>query len=116
MAMRYWRRRIRAFALTWGVLQVALPFAILFADAQSATAGAGEVKIHVEAADSTACQPVHTDECALCRFLSQNNAPTPRESLPVVLASAGFPATDSPRACGSAVIQRLPDSRAPPRA
>jgi hypothetical protein len=114
--MRFWRRRIRALALTWGVLQFALPFAILFADAESATASTGQVKIHVEATESSACQPVHTDECALCRFLSQNNAPTPRESLPVVLASAGFPASDAPRVSGSAAIQRLPDSRAPPRA
>jgi hypothetical protein len=116
MTMRFWRRRIRSFALTWGVLQFALPFAILFADAQSAAASVGQVKIHIESADTAACQPVHTDECALCRFLSQNNAPTPRETLPVVLASAGFPATDAPRVSCSAAVQRLPDSRAPPRA
>jgi len=114
--MRFWRRRIRALALTWGVLQFALPFAILFADAASAGASAGRVKIHVESAETNGCQPVHSDECALCRFLSQNNASTPREALPVVVASAAFPATDAPRVSSAAAAQRLPDSRAPPRA
>jgi hypothetical protein len=116
MTMRFWRKRIRAFALTWGVLQFALPFAILFVDAESAAASANQVKIHVEAAESKTCAPVHTDECALCRFLSQNSAPIARESLPVVVASAAFPATDAPRVSCAAAVQRLPDLRAPPRA
>ena len=114
--MRFWRRRIRALALTWGVLQFALPFVILFADAESAVASAGKVKVHVEAAGTKTCAPVHTDGCALCRFLSQNNAPAARESLPLVVVSAAFPATDAPRVSCAAAVQRLPDSRAPPRA
>ena len=116
MTMRFWRKRIRGFALTWGVLQFALPFAILFADAESAKASAGQVKIHVEAAETKTCAPVHSDECALCRFLSQNNAPIARESLPLVVASAAFPVTDAPRVSCAAAVQKLPDSRAPPRA
>src|SRR5262249_50034711 len=109
-------KRIRAFALTWGVLQFALPFAILFADAATAAASATEVKVHIEATGTKTCTPVHTDECALCRFLSQNSAPIARESLPVVVVAAVFPATDAPRVSCAAAVQRLPDSRAPPRA
>ena len=116
MTMRFWRKRIRTFALIWGALQFALPFAILFADAESAVASAGRVKIHVEPAETKTCAPVHTDQCALCRFLSQSSAPVGRESLPVVVASATFPVTDAPRVSCAASVQRLPDSRAPPRA
>ena len=116
MTMRFWRKRIRTLALTWGVLQFALPLAILFVDAESAAASATQVKVHVEATDTKTCAPVHTDECALCRFLSQSSAPIARESLPVVVAAATFPATDAPRVSCAAAVQRLPDSRAPPRA
>ncbi len=113
MTMGSLRRRLRTFALTWGVLQFVLPLAILFGDANSALTGSRNPVAHVEAATTDACQPVHADECALCRFLSHNNAPTARAELPPVPAT-GHTTCDAPAASRSAAIGRLADSRAPP--
>jgi hypothetical protein len=114
MTMNAWRRRLRAFALSWGVLQFVLPLAILFGDANSALSGSRRPVAHVEAATTDSCQPVHADECALCRFLSNNSAPTARAELPPVPALAGHTTCDTPHASRAAVFGRLPDSRAPP--
>jgi hypothetical protein len=114
MTMGSWRRRLRAFALTWGVLQFLLPVAILFGDASSALTGSRRPVSHVEAATTESCQPVHADECALCRFLSNNSAPAARAELPPVPASAGHTTCDAPAASRAAAIARLADSRAPP--
>src|SRR3954469_20090071 len=102
MTMGSWRRRLRAFALTWGVLQFVLPLAILFGDAKSALAGSRRPVAHVEAATTDSCQPVHADECALCRFLSHNNAPAPRAELPAVPSSARPTACAVPQASWTA--------------
>lgn len=114
MGIGTWRRWIRAFALSWGVLQFALPLMILLGDAQSALKGSRAVLVHVEASDANACQPVHADECALCRFLSHNNAPTPRQTMPAVVSSSGTSLSQAPRESSCGVSRRLPDSRGPP--
>ena len=114
MTMGSWRRRLRAFALTWGAMQFILPLAILFGDANSALAGSRRPVAHVEAATTDSCQPVHADECALCRFLSHNGAPAARGELPPVPATAGQTACDTPHALRATAVGRLPDSRAPP--
>jgi hypothetical protein len=114
MHMSSWRRRLRSFALTWGVLQFVLPLAILFGDANSALSGSRRPIAHVESATTDSCQPVHADECALCRFLSHNNAPDPRAELPAVPASAGQAPCDAPQASQAAAVGRFADSRAPP--
>jgi hypothetical protein len=113
--MGFWRRRIRALALGWGVLQFVLPLAILFADATSALAGMERrATAHVETADTNTCQPVHADECALCRFLTHSGATVPRPGLPTAVATSGKTPNDTPCASRAAAVQRLPDSRAPP--
>jgi hypothetical protein len=114
MTMGSLRRRLRAFALTCGVLQFVLPLAILFGDARSALAVSRSPVAHVEAVTTDSCQPVHADECALCRFLSNNAAPMARAELPPVPASAGHTTCDAPPASRAAAIGRLADSRAPP--
>lgn len=115
MAMGRWRRWIRAFALSWGVLQVALPLVILFADAQSALRSSHVVR-HVEPREANTCLPTHTDECALCRFLSHNGAPTPKRDAPALLATAGFAPSLAPQTTPCGENRRLPDSRGPPTA
>jgi hypothetical protein len=114
MPMSSWRRRLRGFALTWGVLQFVLPLAILFGDAHSALSGSRRPVSHVESATTDNCQPVHTDECALCRFLSHNSAPVARAALPAVPERAGHSGCETTPASRAAVAGRLPDSRAPP--
>jgi len=114
MTMGSWRRRLRAFALTWGVLQFVLPLAILFGDANSALAGSRRPVSHVEATTTDGCQPVHADECALCRFLSNGNAPAARAELLLVPASAGHTMCEPAEASRAAAVGRLADSRAPP--
>jgi hypothetical protein len=109
-----WRRRVRALALSWAVLQFALPMAVLFADASTALGSVGRARSHVESSGETNCRAPHTDECALCRFLSNTIATAARADvvLPATLESAGT--FDAPvRACTPA-SRLLPQSRAPP--
>ena len=114
MATSGLRRWIRAFALTWGVLQFALPLVILFGDAQSALRGSRAVRVHIETSDANTCQPIHADECALCRFLSNNNASASRHEMPTAAASAGVAQSRAPMEASCGVSRRLPDSRGPP--
>ena len=114
MNMGSLRRRIRAFGLIWGVLQIALPLAILFGDATSAVAGSRRAAAHVEAAGSDSCAPVHTDECALCRFLSNNSATAVRAEVLPDRAPARICLVDASPLNAAAAARRLPDSRAPP--
>lgn len=114
MATGLCRRWIRAFALSWGVLQFALPLVILLGDAETALRAAREAYVHVESNDAKGCVPVHADECVLCRFLSDDNAPPPRHDRPAVVASAGPAPADAPPIASYAVSRRLPASRGPP--
>jgi len=113
MTMGSLRQRIRAFAVIWGVLQFALPFAVLLVDAGTPR-GAGSPVSHVETSTSPNCIPAHADECALCRFLSNNGASVPRaELVPVVLPARVRPVAVPPT-LAAAAGHRLPGSRAPP--
>ena len=114
MTMASWRRRFRAFAPIWALLQLALPMVILFADAVDARANSGQSAAHVEASTSENCRPAHTDECALCRFLSNSSAPIAHGDASALVDSdrSGFVAHQRVE-CGAAV-GRLPESRAPP--
>ncbi|HEY9229496.1 MAG TPA: hypothetical protein VIP11_22795 [Gemmatimonadaceae bacterium] len=110
------RRRFRVFALIWGVLQFALPFAVLLADASTTRGANTGPATHVEASTTPNCPPAHADECALCRFLSNNSAPIARAELVPV----SRPALVGPIATSAQLIaaagHRLPESRAPPSA
>jgi hypothetical protein len=114
MAMLGCRRWFRRFALSWGVLQLVLPMALLFADAQQALSGTRRAHAHVEAVSSETCVPVHADECALCRFMSNGSTLASRADfvslLDVARTTAG---TAQERACAGAA-RGLPESRAPP--
>jgi len=114
MTMASWRRRFRAFALMWGVLQFALPLAVLLGDASGALAGRARSAPHVESSTSASCVPAHADECALCRFLSNNSPPLSHGDVPVYGASAAASPTSAPGAPCVVSARRLPESRAPP--
>src|SRR5215213_8953558 len=59
----------RAFALLWAVLQFALPMIALHADVRLERESRQGAGAHVESGTTTACRPVHPDQCALCQVL-----------------------------------------------
>jgi hypothetical protein len=109
-----WRRRFRGFALTWGVLQLILPLLVLFGDAAVARAGSLRPTLHIEASSGESCRAVHTDDCALCRFLSHNTGPAVRAELPVEPATVAGRPSDALRVARFASPWQLPATRAPP--
>jgi hypothetical protein len=108
------RRRFRGFALIWGVVQVILPMIVLLGDASGAKAGALRATVHVEATSSANCTRAHTDDCALCRFLSQNNAQPACADSSQPPERTIAPPKDAPRVSIAAAHWKLPASRAPP--
>src|SRR5213594_1125031 len=65
-----WMRSIRLFT---ALLQLSLPGAAAWADAQLDTAGA-HATAHVESHTTSACARIHPPDCALCRFLTAPGA------------------------------------------
>lgn len=74
----------RAFALFWAVLQFALPMVALHADLRLERESQQATGAHVESGTTTACRPVHPDNCALCQVLTRNGAPTQAATLPCI--------------------------------
>ena len=74
----------RAFALLWAVLQFALPTFALHADVRLERESQQEPGAHVESGTTTACRPVHPDDCALCTVLTRTGAPTQAATLPCI--------------------------------
>ena len=114
MAMGYGRRRLRAFALIWGVLQFTLPLVVLFTDASWARASARGPRQHIEASSNASCQPTHRDDCALCRFLSNHTATAPDSPELPGIATTVAALGDSPTDIVVAADWALPATRAPP--
>lgn len=114
MTMLSWRRRLRTLALSWAVLQFALPMVVLFADARSTAAATVQDRSHVESAGETNCRPPHADECALCRFLSNYTAPGERANVVEASVSRGSSTFATPTYGCAVAARRLPQSRAPP--
>lgn len=108
------RRRFRAFALVWAVLQFALPLVVLFTDASWERTSARGPGQHVEASGNTSCQPTHTDDCALCRFLSNHTAPAPEAQNLLGAESSVAKLGERPTDVAVAVDWALPATRAPP--
>jgi hypothetical protein len=98
------------------VLQFALPMTVLFADGETALDAVGRVTTHIESSSSSNCRPAHSDECALCRFLSHSSAPIAKPSLAIPCSTDWAHAAASRRVSPRVIEQRLPESRAPPAA
>jgi hypothetical protein len=79
-------RTWRAFALLWAVLQFALPSVALHADVRLERESRQAAGAHVEAGTTTACRPVHPDQCALCQVLTRTGTPTQAATLPCIAA------------------------------
>ena len=63
-------RQYRVLALVWAVLQFALPSVVTLVDAISTGRSTAEAVAHVEESSSKSCQPPHSAECGLCRYVS----------------------------------------------
>ena len=74
----------RGWAVLWAVLQFALPSVATFADARLERESVLAVGSHIEATSSETCRPAHSNECALCQFLSRAVAPNQNASLPEI--------------------------------
>jgi hypothetical protein len=79
-------RTWRAFALLWAVLQFALPTVALHADVRLERESREATGAHVESGTTTACRPVHPDQCALCQVLTRTGTPTQAAALPCIAA------------------------------
>ena len=68
--MRRLRRSLRGFGVLWAVLQIALPGGLAVLDGMASLRDRADVVAHVEATSGKTCQPPHSTECGLCRYLS----------------------------------------------
>ena len=114
MTVKGRRPLLRTLAALWGALQLVLPLAVTFADAQSEAAGV-RTQIHVEATPSASCVPVHGDDCALCRFLSAPSGQPVARAAAVWTACRIVAPRDAKRGRSLRAPRELPPSRAPPQ-
>ena len=107
-------RQYRVLALVWAVLQFALPSVVTLVDAISTGRSAAEAVAHVEESSSTRCQPPHSAECALCRYVSATVATD------ASMAAGAWPLAEVAAPTHAVPVLRgtfaslLPPSRAPP--
>ena len=64
------RRSLRVFGLLWAVLQFALPGAVAVLDGMATLRDGVGAVAHVEETSAKTCQPPHSAECGICRYLS----------------------------------------------
>src|SRR5213079_3553872 len=105
-----WMRSVRLFT---ALLQLSLPGAAAWADAQLDSAGA-HATAHVESHTTSACARIHPPDCALCHFLTAP-ALTGRAT-PLRLDVADRLATRpvDPAGTARALARPHPQPRAPP--
>ena len=104
----------RGWAILWAVLQFALPLGATFADARLERESARAPGAHIEETSNASCRPSHSDDCALCQFLSRAAAPSQGTTLPEITVSVRS-AYDAKRAeCATHGVARVSLPRAPP--
>jgi hypothetical protein len=105
----------RGWAVLWAVLQFALSSVVTFADARLERDSARAPGAHIEETASATCHASHSDECALCQFLSRAATPSQPAELPAIAQQLRASA-DSPVHVGAARTgPRVALPRAPPR-
>ena len=101
-------------ALVWAVLQFALPAVVTLVDAISTVRSTADAVAHVEESSSKRCQPPHSAECALCRYVSATVATDANVAAGAwPLAEVAAPTQAYPVLHGTSA-PLLPPSRAPP--
>lgn len=96
------------------LIQMAVPVLAVVADARLVSNSDGAQPVHVEDHTQKSCRPVHPDDCALCRLLTNFSAP--RASAPALPAASTARCTVNNDAARSpASIARAQErTRAPP--
>jgi hypothetical protein len=98
------------------VLQFALPLGATLADARLASASVQAPSAHVESSSTDKCAPSHTDECALCQFLSRAAAPGSAVALPTIVGALAPSAPPPVQSAAMLGLARASLPRAPPHA
>jgi hypothetical protein len=108
------RRWFRVSALLWAVLQLALPGALSVIDGAAMKRDGVDVVAHVEATSSKSCQPPHSTDCGLCRYLSVHGLKGSAVDVPRWLSiTSSRPNESTPVVVAIRLLGR-PPSRAPP--
>jgi hypothetical protein len=107
--------RLRLLAFVVALVQLVGPAAASLADAQvEAAALSPQAASHIESHRRPECAHVHSDDCALCQYLSAgaNHPETPAPPAPAL--AVGVPAFDRVLGAASTTLDALPRTRAPP--
>ena len=110
------RPSFRVFALLWAVLQLALPGAVSVLDGATALRNDVDVVAHVEATSGQRCQPPHSAECGVCRYLSAGGINDARLGTPEWPRSTADAASKELPGFAAAPATASPLARAPPLA
>ena len=104
---------MRAFRLLAALLQLALPGAAAWADAELDAAGA-HATAHFESHTTSACERIHPPDCALCHFLAAPFTARRPAVLRIAITEARAPRPAAPVRFRGAVARLRPPPRAPP--
>jgi hypothetical protein len=108
------RRAYQLISIFWAVLQLALPGTLATLDGLVALRGDDDVRAHVEGSSSKSCQPPHSADCGICRYLSLQGADDSHAPQAAVLPQRSeHVRSDCIRGHAGRAIAR-PLSRAPP--
>jgi hypothetical protein len=109
---RHW---LSTLSLLWAVLQFALPTGVSYLDAAAASrSSATPALAHVEDGPGQSCQPPHSAECAVCRYLSTYASDPAHQPSLEIRASGWHVAPTGTTWVYTASIEALPLCRAPP--
>ena len=108
------RRSLRVFGLLWAVLQFALPGTVAVLDGATALRGDADVASHVEATSGKSCQPPHSAECGICRYLSAGGVNDGGVDAPAWASLTSTSLSDGQQAIPASYAAARPRARAPP--
>lgn len=107
--------RLRLLALCVALVQLFGPAAATLADVQVELAALGpQSASHIESHRRPECAHVHSDDCALCQYLSTGANEPAAPTLPVAVAAIGGPGADRLLGRANARCRLVRRSRAPP--
>ena len=104
----------RVSALLWAVLQLALPGALSVIDGSAMKRDGVDIVAHVEATSSKSCQPPHSTDCSLCRYLSVHGLRGSSVETPQWLSITASRPNEAPPIVLATKASGRPPSRAPP--
>ena len=96
------------------IIQMAVPALVVVADARLVSDSDGPQPVHAEDHTQKGCRPVHPDDCALCRLLTNLSAPRPSApALPAETTARSSVSNDASRSPAS-ITRAHERTRAPP--